>query len=534
MRQLDKYHILIDNNPISHFSFIEISQPMDWHHTFDIRVPISVVKEDFQYWLGKLLRVVLEENYSGKKVENEFNGLITSIGTGKTTSEDTELIIRAQSPTILLDNRVYCRSFTQKTLQQIVIEVLKDYDIVKDIKPKTSEPLSYCVQYTESDFQFLRRLAAQFGEWFFFNGQTLFFGQRPETTESKLTLGSNVFNLNLYLKIEPLKQRVLAYNYTNSERFDVTSAVIGLSPENRYSKTAMEASESLLSQESRLSTYSNPCDKTELEKLVANRKEARVNDLVKLTGASDLADVEIGKIIRIEAASEQDGKYLVVSATHSLNGRGEYEMYFEAIPVDIQTPPEIQGVHIPQCETQIATIVENDDPDELGRVRVRFLWQSPREMSPWIRIINFFSGPGRGTYFIPEKGDEVFIGFEKNHPEAPYVIGSIYNGKGKPNEWKDADNNKKAIKSRSGNQILFSDKPGKEEISIFNKDKINLMCLSLENNGVITIKSNNELNLEAKTISLNADTEIKIKSSGKLEMDGGSSAKIKAGIININ
>src|SRR5690606_33960359 len=97
---------------------------------------------------------------------------------------------------------------------------------------------------------------------------------------------------------------------------------------------------------------------------------------------------------------------------------------------------------------------ENHDPEELGRVRVQFQWQKANgDKTPWIRVAASGAGGGYGYFFVPEKGDQVFVGLEHNNPDKPYVVGGLYHGKAKPKGVSDKDNNKKVIQTKSGNII---------------------------------------------------------------------------------
>src|ERR1700729_2511883 len=96
------------------------------------------------------------------------------------------------------------------------------------------------------------------------------------------------------------------------------------------------------------------------------------------------------------------------------------------------------------------TVTNNSDPDNLGRVKVKFSWMSDTDESSWARIAAPMAGPGRGTYFLPEIDDEVLVVFDQGDPRFPYVIGSLWNGKDQaPANNSDGKNNLRVIKSRS-------------------------------------------------------------------------------------
>lgn len=145
----------------------------------------------------------------------------------------------------------------------------------------------------------------------------------------------------------------------------------------------------------------------------------------------------------------------------------------------------------------VTAVVSNvDDPDRLGRVKVRYPWLKDDSESPWARIVSFLAGADRGAVFRPETGDEVLVLFEHGDMRFPYVIGALWNGKdAMPSErGADGDNAVRLIKSRSGHQVVIDDTAGAEKVIV--RDKAgNSVELSSEgvvvNSGAVKIGSAN-------------------------------------------
>lgn len=80
-----------------------------------------------------------------------------------------------------------------------------------------------------------------------------------------------------------------------------------------------------------------------------------------------------------------------------------------------------------------ATVVENQDPQQTGRVKVRFYWdRQGKPTEEWARLVLPLGGVRKGVAFIPEVDDEVLVVFERGEAHRPYVIGTLWNGKDKP------------------------------------------------------------------------------------------------------
>jgi uncharacterized protein involved in type VI secretion and phage assembly len=118
-----------------------------------------------------------------------------------------------------------------------------------------------------------------------------------------------------------------------------------------------------------------------------------------------------------------------------------------------------EGQNIRQTVGVAAGIVTNNqDSDELGRVKLWFPWLSENNETDWVRIATLMAGSERGTFFLPEVGDEVLVAFEHGDINQPYVIGFLWNAVATPPETNsDGQNNIRKIRSRSGHEIIFND-----------------------------------------------------------------------------
>src|SRR4029077_385980 len=104
----------------------------------------------------------------------------------------------------------------------------------------------------------------------------------------------------------------------------------------------------------------------------------------------------------------------------------------------------------------VAQVLDNFDSLSLGRVQLSLPWLPGFE--PWARVAVLSAGDGRGTYFIPQVGDEVLVAFEQGDINAPYVIGSLWNGSDKPPADRPSDSvNKRIIKTPNGHEVLLDD-----------------------------------------------------------------------------
>ena len=178
----------------------------------------------------------------------------------------------------------------------------------------------------------------------------------------------------------------------------------------------------------------------------------------------------------------------------------------------------------------IGVVTNIKDPDNLGRVRVKFPWFSEDDESEWARVATLMAGKERGSVFLPEVDDEVLVAFEHGDMRRPFVIGALWNGVDvlPPEFANDGKNNVRLIKSRSGHIIKLDDTDGSEKIEVIDKTGKNSVLIdSKENTITITTDKDLVLNAPQGKISLVAK-ELELKSSAAIKVEAGSEMNIKA------
>jgi uncharacterized protein involved in type VI secretion and phage assembly len=191
----------------------------------------------------------------------------------------------------------------------------------------------------------------------------------------------------------------------------------------------------------------------------------------------------------------------------------------------------------------VGVVTDNKDPDKLGRVKVQFPWLADDAESTWARVASLMAGKERGTFYLPEVGDEVLVAFEHGDLAYPYVLGALWNGKDAPPETNaDGDNNKRLIKSRSGLVILLDDTSGSEKIEIADKDGKNKVVVEMSGKK-ITISSNGDIeinasqgavNISGQTVKINSSDKMEVKATGTLDVQGQTTNIKGQPTVNIN
>jgi type VI secretion system secreted protein VgrG len=523
-----------------HFRNLRIEQSIGAHHQFELIVG-SEEKED--YFKGSLAENSKKWIGQPLEVEGLFKGVVTSVSLSRVGSKGSDFIIQGQSPTIYLDDGIHARSFGEKSLKQIIDNVSNPYKSKFDnmeISPQYHEKIKYCVQYRESHFSFMNRLAARYGEWLFYDGYGFHFGKLAESAVIRLNYEYDMTHLDLSIKSLPVNFKLKAYDYKGHKFPEKTASYDAI--ENEYAKIAFEKSkQDLFPKISEVPIHFSMSEK-DLEQITTLRQNLNLNELVVLSGTSQRDELRLGSIIEVVDSresfemSEQEnyGKYIIVKLMHEISEEGEgYVNHFEAIPKGTVVPPLSISPDPPLCEMQEGEIVENNDKKGLGRVRVQFMWQKELEgddsKTPWIRVSSHSGGGDKGLYILPEKGDRVLVAFEHNHPERPFVLTSVYHGESKP-EHHDPQNLKKVLKTKGGHQILMNDEKGKESMAL--SSPFDFSASASGGDMTLTAKSKITIKSDSGDITINTPTNISIDADGNITVNAKGDITIEA--VNIN
>jgi type VI secretion system secreted protein VgrG len=477
----------------------------------------------FEKVLGQTVTVELRL-LDGKK--RYFNGLVKRFAQGK--REERFIRYRAEIvPKIwLLSKKVRSRIFQHLTVPEIIKQVLSGFEVNYEMQG-TYYQRDYCVQYRESDFDFISRLMEEEGIYYFFNhsndthqmkvtdipnqhpsvaGQTnviydeLSGGERDtmritaweksqELRSGEYTLWDHSFELpgkNLQVKEKTIESVAVGkvthklnvggndqleiYDYPGgyAQRFD------GIDP----------------------SGSPRPQDLKDVfrdsERTTRIRMEQEEVCTLAIEGKSNCGNFSAGYKFNLERHFNSDGSFLLTRVEHDARTEGnyqtgefdkfDYQNNFSCVPFAMAYRPQRVTPRPVISGNQTATVVgpqgEEIFCDKYGRVKVQFHWDREGKKdagsSCWIRVAQIWAGKGWGAFFWPRIGHEVVVLFEEGDPDQPVIVGSVYNAENMP--WFTLPINRKlaGLKSasvqgtanRNYNGIVFNDQKGQEHLAI--------------------------------------------------------------------
>lgn len=492
-----------------------------------------------------------------------FKGIILS-ASGSRSSTEYVINVQAYSWDALLSDNQTCKSFEDKTLNDIINDVIDDYSdhLDSEVDSRFTDTIPYCVQYNETNYQFLQRLARRYGEWLYNDGERIVFGNLPEGESVKLAYPSqDIPSYNVDLNMQHVAFKHVASSY-NSYDANQKEGVEEMQKEyNTLSEQVFQASQNCYVKPTLQNLHSGGFANTDGRETILNvstKTQARGQKAGMLTysGNTYCSKLKIGSSLLIvdnyitNSASNEKSKVnqdeiLITELVHYFSADETYSNHFVGVPSACDYPPYSNSDVYPVAQSCRAKVTDNEDPNNLGRIRVQFDWQALLDdemMTPWLRMAQPYAGGGKGFSFIPEIGEEVMIDFEGGNAERPYVKGTLYNGVGDPDgKWlpnSNSANQVKAIRTRNGHTIEIHDEGNDGYIRIYDNEKENYILtfstdeklIKLESTGNIELYAKNDIIMHAgHDINASADNDVFLAAGNDMQRTADNDIREHAG-----
>lgn len=540
MLEQKKVTLEIAGIPMPSFVQLMLKQSINEHHYFEITLDIQAIEaygveipEASKDWVGK--KVIMD--FGG----TIFVGVATMVGLHRSGGTHGNIKVTGYSSTFLLESDHTCASWCNKSLSDIVKELTDKAGVQALVNPETKSKLEYECQYEETNFRFIQRLARQYQEWLYYDGQNLVFGKPQAGSTTKLTYGEELSVLDVCSQTLARPIKGSSYHSVNNQTYN------GQSPDtaagqNTLGQAAFDSSLALFTAPAVQRAEPRITNKGELDAYFQRRQQSDSAASSFITGESDCRILTVGSIIDVHTAihtgigihvKNSIGTYIITEITHVAGMGDSYQNYFTALPSSIPTLP-CPDVPLPVAHTQQAVVVSNEDPKKLGRVQVKMNWQTGPMQTSWIRVLTPDAGTSdkvatnRGFVFIPEKGDQVMVAFRYDDPNRPFVLGSLFHGMSGTGGG--SSNKTKSLTTRSGCTITLDDEKGSVTIA----DPTGSTII-LNGDNTITIDAKDKIAIHSKELEILADEKIRIEADSEVEVlgktstfEGKSEAKIKS------
>ncbi|WP_035607994.1 type VI secretion system tip protein TssI/VgrG [Haloferula sp. BvORR071] len=463
-------------------------------------------KVKFDDIVGQNVTVKVEAEKSGTRI---FNGFVSEFQ----QMEPRDQLARYRAIVVpwfwYLTRVADCRIFQQKSIPEIIEAVFSSRNFSQyELRLSGSyKPLEYCVQYRETDFNFVSRLMEQEGICYYFTHKdgehTMVLADAPSAHDPCPNCESaNYYPWNLGIDFSGIRSwvregRVCPGAFAHTD-FDFKSPGKKLLADTSNPKQHDHADYEIYDYPGEYidrgagSNYAT----IRMQELQARHETHR--------GEADIAGLQVGFQFELKEAFRDDDnrKYLITRLHHDIHstpfgsqevsgGPRFYQVKLLAIPatVDYRPSRDTPKPLITGPQTAIVTGPGGDEiyTDEYSRVKVHFHWHrhdnSDDKSSCWIRVSQYWAGKQWGSIHIPRIGQEVIVEFLEGDPDRPIITGRVYNGDNMPPYGLPANKTQSGIKSRSSmgggtsnfNEIRMEDKKGSEQLYIHaekNQDNI--------------------------------------------------------------
>ena len=454
-----------------------------------------------------------------------FKGIIVNLSVRNHGGGSNEWIVMCSDKAVKMSLGRQSKSFLNMKDSAVISSIVGDYGLSATVD-STDVTHKQLVQYQSNDWDFIMERAEANGLWVYTNDGDLLI-KKP------LSQGSPELLLDF-------ENDVLSFDFGIDARFQNSSYTCESWDSKAQAAAEGKSAEPDLSEPGNLTgkslgTKMHPTpefhrtaaqlDKDELKSwadaLLLKSRLSRMCGTVTFFGNTN---VHLNKMVELSGFGARFNGQPVVTSIHH-----EVRAGFWQTTVGFGLPPywyheqrtvsaSPAGGLLPSVQGLLAGVVLkiSDDPDGLYRIKVDAPLLLGGNDGIWTRLIQFYATSGKGSFFLPEVGDEVILGFLNGDPRYPVIIGSVYSEKNKPKYTPDAENKIKAIVTKNELMIEFNDTdkvltistPAGNEFTLSDKDK----SIKLKD------QSGNVVEMKSAGISLSSIQDITLDAKGKISM----------------
>ena len=458
-----------------------------------------------------------------------------------------------------------CRIFQEMTVPDIIKQVFSDHGFsdFEDRLTATYRKWEYCVQYRETDFNFISRLMEQEGIYYFFvhedGKHNLVMADAPSAHESVSGYDTVPYfppdghgrRERDHIKSWKASKQIQPGAYASTDYdFKAPKKSLAAISEVPRDHTASEFEIFDYPGEYKESSDGDQYVKARIQELQSQHEI--------LQGEGDAAGLTTGAVFSLSdfPRDDQNRKYLIISASYDITSSSieggkadepeQFHINIQAMDAEQNfrasrsTPkPAVQGV---QSAVVVGPKGEEIHTDEFGRVKVQFYWdrygEANENSSCWVRVAHIWAGKSWGGIHTPRIGQEVIVDFMEGDPDQPIITGRVYNKDNMPPYELPANKTISGVKSNSSkggegfNEIRFEDKKGEEQVFVHAEKNMDIRVKNdrfenIDKDRHLTVKNDKfELVENNRSEEVMADHSEKIGKDRHLAVEGKEAKKV--------
>jgi phage protein D/phage baseplate assembly protein gpV len=524
---------------------------------------------------GDLFRLGSEIKLSAADIQGKpkplFVGEVTALEP-QLEQHNIVLVVRGYDRSHRLHRGSKTRTFLKQSDSDIASQIAREVGLRADVEP-TGIQYDYIIQDNQTDMEFLRTRAARIGYQIVMDNRTLKFRRAetspPQAPAQEFGPALLSFRARVTAAAQPNEVQVRGWD-PKTKRAVVGKASQPAQPSKiGLAKNGGDLAKDAFGAPATVIVSDQPVrDQGEADKLAQAILDELAGDYLAAEGVCrGEPGVKAGTLVEIKSVGTRlSGTYFVTSTHHEYTAKGGYMTNFYVsgrrshsllAAIDGARPRHGTGGVV------IGIVTNINDPDNLGRIKVKFPWLDEDQESDWARLATPGAGKERGFFAMPEVDDEVLVAFEQGDRNKPYVIGGLWNGKDKPPAT--AVNGGKvqvrAFKTRAGHTITLNDENGAGKqlielktagghtITLGDGDKFIKIksqshtvtlddqgrAIKLESGGDVEIKgTGGKLTISASGVELSSNASLKVQANAMLDLKTSAVLNIQGSLVKIN
>jgi Rhs element Vgr protein len=493
-------------------------------------------------------KVVISAGY-GDTETAIFEGIVVKHALKITGENYSRLVVECRDTAVKMTIGRKNANYVDKKDSDIVSSLIGNYGLSADVEA-TSVEYKELVQYYCSDWDFMLSRAEANGQLAIVTDSTVSV-KAPDTSSSptlSVTYGRDLMEFHAEIDARWQYAAAEAISWDSKTQAVVVSSEAKPQTLNEQGNLTSAKLAEVINLTSFCLQTAAPQTKDALSQW-ANAQQiksglARIRGRMKFQGS---ALAKVGALITLNGVGARyDGDVFTGAVHHELiDGNWITEVEFGLAPNwfaernDVVAPAA--GGFLPGVEgLQIGVVMKLDgDPDGEQRIQVSTPLMRPTTDGVWARLAKYYASDSFGTFFIPEVGDEVILGYLNNDPSHPIILGSLYSSKRKPPYEIAAENNIKALVTRCKSKIEFNEED--KVITITTPGNNKLIFSDTDKSILMQDQNNNKLELNTSGITLDSPKDIKINAQGGINITAlnaisitSQNADVKASGLNVN
>jgi uncharacterized protein involved in type VI secretion and phage assembly len=506
---------------------------------------------------------------------------VTTVGVEQRLGENPELLLTALDKSHRMARGTRIKTYLNTTYVNIVSQLAESHGLSVSADA-TDLTMDYVLQVS-SDLAFLSELAARIGFYWWVDGEVLHFKSPGVTEGVELKLGDQLHSFSVHASGHaPGAAEVRGWDRNRQQKLSSTS-------KGRRTRTSSALAEQVSQPDrafgtSKLVTAALAGQtQVEVDHLSDALLDWATSSTVRAIGLGRVsAKIKPGNAVKVTGAGPLSGTYPVQRAEHTYRPGQAFLTRFwsggHPFGTDLAPPyPPLQGPATRHSTgLVVGEVTSVNDPEQAGRVKVRFPGLDESQESAWSRVLSVGGGDNRGSVVLPEVGDEVLVGFEHGDPRQPVILGGLHGARLRMPNWpvKEGKVVSRRFTSRTGHLVEISDgeQPSEQHFMVELADREHTLKMSAEETflsipsgqalrvqagetlvsfsktGDITIKGQNvtieaqqQFKLTAAEVDACARTALQLEGQGQASLKGAAlalesdgPATLKGAIVQIN